>query len=132
MKAGGSMKTIVAVAGVAIALMGFGLAGASGGMTDGKTEAAQPVKKQTVCPVMGGAVNTNIYVDAVGKRVYFCCNGCPAEFKKSPAKFIAKMEKSGITLDKAPVIDAKKAEPVAGAALKSAECVPAAGGECCK
>lgn len=77
----------------------------------------QAVKKQTVCPIMGGQVNTNIYVDAAGKRVYFCCGGCPATFKKDPAKYIAKIEKEGITLDKAPASDpAKKQVPEAQAA----------------
>ena len=31
---------------------------------------------QTTCPVMGGAINKDVYADYEGKRVYFCCPGC--------------------------------------------------------
>jgi len=27
------------------------------------------------------------YADYKGRRYFFCCEGCPAEFKKDPAKF---------------------------------------------
>ena len=64
--------------------------------------AAPPPRKQTACPVMGGPVNPKVYVDYHGQRVYFCCGGCPAEFRKDPAKYIAKLEPSGVTLDKTP------------------------------
>ena len=60
------------------------------------------VKHQTACPVMGGQVNTNLYLDAAGKRIYVCCTGCIGEVKKDPEKFIKKLEAEGITLDKTP------------------------------
>lgn len=59
------------------------------------------VKKQTVCPVMGGPVNTNLYVDYDGKRIYACCAGCLPDLRKNPAKYVSKLEKSGVTLAKA-------------------------------
>ena len=43
---------------------------------------------QTVCPLMGGKINKNIFTDYQGKRVYFCCVGCVDTFKKDPAKYI--------------------------------------------
>ena len=46
---------------------------------------------QTTCPVMGGAINKAIFVEYKGKKVYFCCNGCEAEFNKDPAKYVAKL-----------------------------------------
>jgi YHS domain-containing protein len=58
--------------------------------------------EQTQCPVMTGKINKKIYVDYQGKRIYFCCSGCPAEFKKDPEKYINKMESEGIVLEKAP------------------------------
>ena len=62
----------------------------------------KPLVLQTTCPVMGGKINKNQYVDHDGKRVYFCCGGCPGTFKADPAKFIAKMEAEGIVLEKTP------------------------------
>jgi YHS domain-containing protein len=129
------MKKTVIVASAVLMLMGFGMAGAQEAQPADKVAEGQTVKKQTVCPVMGGQVNTNIYVDANGKRVYFCCNDCPAAFKKDPAKYIAKLEKDGVTLDKAPAAAPTKkqtagteAAPAQGhdhSAMKE-------GGGCCK
>ena len=58
-------------------------------------------RTQTVCPLMGGKINKNIFADYNGKRVYFCCAGCVDAFKKDPAKYIKQMEDKGIVLDKA-------------------------------
>jgi YHS domain-containing protein len=99
------MKKIAVVASAVLVLAGIGIARGQETLPIGKAAEGQVVKKQTICPVMGGQVNTNIYVDASGKRVYFCCPACPPKFKKDPAKYIAKLEKDGITLDKAPATD---------------------------
>jgi YHS domain-containing protein len=58
--------------------------------------------KQTICPVMAGNIDKNIYADYNGKRIYFCCSGCLDEFKKNPEKYIKEMEAKGIKLDKTP------------------------------
>ncbi len=58
--------------------------------------------KQTICPVMAGTIDKNIYADHNGKRVYFCCSGCLEEFKKDPDKYIKEMEAKGIQLEKTP------------------------------
>lgn len=84
---------------------------ASGGMVSVFAAAEAPVaapataaavKHQTICPIEGGEIIKSLYADYQGKRVYFCCNGCPAVFKKNPAKYIKEMESKGITLDKTP------------------------------
>jgi len=64
-------------------------------------------KEQTTCPVMGSAINKNIYIDHNGKRVYFCCNGCPEVFKKDPYKYIKKLASEGVELVKVPAAPAK-------------------------
>ena len=60
-------------------------------------------KPQTTCPVMGGAVNTNLYVDAEGYRIYVCCPDCIGKVKADPGKYIKKMQAEGVELQKAPV-----------------------------
>jgi YHS domain-containing protein len=95
------MKSIAAAAVALMVGVGICVAGAQNQAGD-KAAGAQVVKKQTVCPVMDEAVNTNIYLDVKGSRIYFCCMDCPAQFKKDPAKYLAKLEKSGVTLDKTP------------------------------
>lgn len=54
---------------------------------------------QTTCPVMAGAINKNISAEHKGKKVYFCCDSCPQEFKKNPDKYVKEMEDKGITLE---------------------------------
>jgi YHS domain-containing protein len=61
------------------------------------------VVEQTTCPVMGGKIVKSLYADHDGKRVYFCSGGCDSRFKKSPGKYISKLEKKGITFEKTPV-----------------------------
>ena len=70
-------------------------------LAGGAALAADP-KPQTVCPVLGGNVDKKVYVDYQGKRVYFCCTGCDAEFKKDPEKYLKKIQEQGITLEKCP------------------------------
>ena len=57
---------------------------------------------QSVCPVLGNKINKDVYTDYQGKRVYFCCAGCEAPFKKNPEKYLKKMEEQGVTPEKTP------------------------------
>jgi YHS domain-containing protein len=47
--------------------------------------------EQTICPVMGGPINKDIFVEYQGKKVYFCCEQCKADFEKNPEKYLAKL-----------------------------------------
>ncbi len=45
--------------------------------------------EQTTCPVMvGKPIDKNLFVEYKGKKVYFCCKGCIAEFNKDPEKYV--------------------------------------------
>jgi YHS domain-containing protein len=114
---GGKTLGVLALAGVigtAASLLGCGRSDASaqGASPDPipakasvatTPEATAPVgTAQTICPIMGGKINKAIFADYQGKRVYFCCGGCPAVFKKDPAKYVKAMEDKGIVLDKTP------------------------------
>ena len=57
---------------------------------------------QTKCPVLGNAVNKNVYTDYNGKRIYFCCPPCVSTFKKNPEKYMKQFEKEGVVLEDAP------------------------------
>lgn len=59
-------------------------------------------KKQTHCPVMGGAINKEVYVDHDGYRIYFCCPGCDGPFRKDPEKYLRAMRDKGIVPAKVP------------------------------
>jgi len=63
--------------------------------------AADP-KPQTVCPVLGGNIDQKVYADYQGNRIYFCCQGCDAEFRKNPEKCMKKLQEQGVTPEKSP------------------------------
>lgn len=69
-----------------------------GGMDHGSME----MKPQTSCPVMGGAINKEVYADHNGMRIYFCCPGCDATFKADPDKYVDEMRTEGIEPEKLP------------------------------
>jgi YHS domain-containing protein len=47
--------------------------------------------RQTMCPVSGKPINPKAFVEYEGKKVYFCCEGCPAAFEADPKKFLEKL-----------------------------------------
>jgi len=57
---------------------------------------------QTRCPVISGSINKNVYTDYKGKRIYFCCPPCIAQFKRDPEKYMKQFEKEGVVLEDAP------------------------------
>ncbi|MGE5295103.1 MAG: YHS domain-containing protein [Solirubrobacterales bacterium] len=58
----------------------------------GEPQAQTVAIEQTTCPVMeGNPINKNIFVEYKGKKVYFCCKGCPDQFLANPEKYVAKL-----------------------------------------
>lgn len=54
-------------------------------------EAVSAITEQTVCPVMAGAINKELFTEYKGKKVYFCCLGCKEAFEKEPEKYLDKL-----------------------------------------
>jgi len=57
--------------------------------TTGSETAAKA--EQKICPVMGGAINNDIFIEYKGKKVYFCCPECIDKFEKKPEKYLDKL-----------------------------------------
>lgn len=57
---------------------------------------------QTNCPIMGGKIDSEVFTDHEGKRIYFCCPPCIDKFKEDPERYIKEMEAGGIALADAP------------------------------
>jgi YHS domain-containing protein len=50
---------------------------------------------QTSCPVSGATLEEKeVFVDHQGRRVFFCCQKCIAEFEKDPAGYLTKLDKA--------------------------------------
>jgi YHS domain-containing protein len=54
-------------------------------------EVASAEIEQTICPVMEGAINKNLFTEYKGKKVYFCCASCKEKFEKEPEKYLDKL-----------------------------------------
>ena len=46
---------------------------------------------QKNCPITGQPIDPNVFIEYKGKKVYFCCSACIADFNKNPEKFISKL-----------------------------------------
>ena len=57
------------------------------------------LKPQTVCPVMGGKIDKNLYADYQGQRIYFCCPSCKETFFKEPEKYMKKFAEDKVLLE---------------------------------
>jgi rhodanese-related sulfurtransferase len=64
--------------------------------------AKKVVKPQTTCPVMGGKINKEIFVDVKDRRIYVCCAGCIPKIKAEPDKYVKKILAKGETPERAP------------------------------
>ena len=60
-----------------------------------ETVASVATPQQTQCPVMGGPINKDIFIEYKGKKVYFCCDGCDDKFLADPEKYLAKLPQFG-------------------------------------
>ncbi|MBN2713896.1 MAG: hypothetical protein JXR97_15870 [Planctomycetes bacterium] len=49
-----------------------------------------PIEQKT-CPVMGGPINKDLFVEYKGKKIYVCCEGCINVVKKDPEKYAKKV-----------------------------------------
>jgi hypothetical protein len=63
-------------------------------------QATVAMKPQTLCPIMGGAINKSVYVEKNGLRIYACCKGCIPAIEKDFKKIAAKLESQGIAVQK--------------------------------
>ena len=57
------------------------------------------LKSQTTCPVMGGKIDKEIYLDYQGQRIYFCCESCKKSFSEDPEKYMQKIADDKILLE---------------------------------
>ena len=54
--------------------------------------------EQTTCPVMGGAIDKDVFVEYQEKKVYFCCDPCKGKFNAAPATYVAKLPQFNQTM----------------------------------
>ncbi|MFQ6007749.1 MAG: YHS domain-containing protein [Candidatus Zixiibacteriota bacterium] len=62
-------------------------------------EKPQELKMQTHCPVMGGKIDSSVYTDIQGQRVYHCCPACSQKLKADPDKYFKKAAEKGVLFE---------------------------------
>jgi YHS domain-containing protein len=69
---------------------------ASGDHDHSPEENSAGTQTNTYCPVMGDMkVDTQIFTDYKGKRVYFCCLKCKSTFQADPTKYLHRLPQFG-------------------------------------
>lgn len=68
---------------------GFGDAQPEGHAAPGKAGAAS--SRQTICPVMGNAINPEVFIEYRGVKVYFCCPPCIEKFQADPDNYLSEL-----------------------------------------
>ena len=71
-------------------------------IVDSTAAPAKALVPQKTCPVMGSPIDKSIFVDYKGKRVYFCCAGCPETFKQDPEKYLKVLADRGEAVEDVP------------------------------
>jgi YHS domain-containing protein len=64
-----------------------------------KQDKPKELKPQTVCPVMGGKIDSAYYTDIQGQRVYHCCPMCSKKLKADPDKYFKKAAEQGVLFE---------------------------------
>ena len=63
------------------------------------SETTKELKNQTHCPVMGGKIDSTVYTDIQGQRVYHCCPMCSDKLKADPDTYFKKAAAEGVTFE---------------------------------
>lgn len=62
-------------------------------------ETPKEFKNQTHCPVMGGKIDSTVYTDIQGHRVYHCCPMCTKKLVEDPDKYFEETYEKGILFE---------------------------------
>ncbi len=90
-------KTLTIV--MACLMIGSFAAVADDAKTVATEEAPKELKNQTHCPVMGGEIDTTVFTDIQGQRVYHCCPMCSKGLKEDPDKYFKKAAAEGVLFE---------------------------------
>jgi YHS domain-containing protein len=69
-----------------------------------RTALAHRPKVQTVCPVSGKPVDTEVFIEKNGQKVYFCCKGCIGKYEAHPETYAKTLANSYTYQTRCPVM----------------------------
>lgn len=97
-----------------IALILFALSPVMAGDKDKAADKAKEYKHQTICPVMGGKIDSTAYTDIQGQRIYHCCPMCTKKIVADPDTYFEQAAEDGIVFE-----NIQTTCPVSGEELKN-------------
>jgi len=94
------MRTLKYAITVFSLILGLSISAQAGdGDAKSAPESPKELKMQTNCPVMGGKIDSTVYTDIQGQRVYHCCPMCSAKLKADPDKYFKKAAEEGVLFE---------------------------------
>ncbi len=60
---------------------------------------------QVTCPVSKEPVDTNVFVESAGEKIFFCCKDCVTKYQSDPAKYASALANSYTYQTKCPVMN---------------------------
>jgi len=96
-----------------LAVSALAVSGADGQKSNVKNAVKMEMKNQTHCPVMGGKIDSTVFTDIQGQRVYHCCPMCSNKLTADPDMYFEKAAADGIHFE-----NIQTTCPVSGKALK--------------
>lgn len=94
------MRTVKTTLTALFAVIGLAAFAHAGDKADSKAATApKEMKHQTVCPVMGGKIDSSAYTDIQGQRVYHCCPACTEKLVADPDKYFKAAAAEGIIFE---------------------------------
>lgn len=104
------LSTLVSASLLLLAATGFG--------QEKSPEKPKELKNQTHCPVMGGKIDSTVFTDIQGQRVYHCCPACIPKIKADPDKYFKKAAAQGVIFE-----NIQKTCPVSGETIDKSKFV---------
>lgn len=93
----GSIKRVMIASALVLGFVLSVQAGDDAQITD--VNAPGKLKNQTHCPVMGGKIDSTVYTDIQGHRVYHCCPMCSDKLKADPDTYFNKAAAEGVLFE---------------------------------
>lgn len=87
-----------------------------------RTALASRPKVQVRCPISGEPVDSKAFLEADGKKVFFCCSDCALKYKADPAKYQSKLANSFSYQTMCPVMG-EEIDPKVSSSLASGQTV---------
>ncbi|HEQ98068.1 MAG TPA: hypothetical protein ENO22_01860 [candidate division Zixibacteria bacterium] len=93
-----SKLSLISIITAAIFLLGGNLLAGDSKDKD-RIQLPKGLKYQETCPVTGGKINKDYYLDIQGHRIYFSCEACIDSMRADPERYFKKAGEEGVVFE---------------------------------